>query len=186
MAEETTTETKSNGYGKRPMWQWILIYLIIGGLIYAAVYYFLYANKGGSNTSQSSNPYQTAPQTKPSVATSATPEAMMANEMTVTLAEENNSSQSGTATLKEADGKTTVTLDLTGPASAAAQPAHIHAGACPGVGAVKYPLTSVVDGKSVTVLSVGLAELKKELPLAINVHKSAKEITSYTSCGELK
>jgi|SRR3989344_1022160 len=33
------------GYGKRPLWQWVVIYLIIGGLIYAAVYYFFFANK---------------------------------------------------------------------------------------------------------------------------------------------
>lgn len=28
------------GYGKRPLWQWILMYVLIGGVIYAAVYYF--------------------------------------------------------------------------------------------------------------------------------------------------
>ena len=33
-------------YGKRPLWQWILIYLIVGGLIYYAVYYFYFAKKG--------------------------------------------------------------------------------------------------------------------------------------------
>jgi hypothetical protein len=43
------------GYGKRPMWQWILIYLVIGGMIYFAVYYFVFANKGdsvGTDTNQ--------------------------------------------------------------------------------------------------------------------------------------
>lgn len=38
---------KSNGYGKRPFWQWILIYVVIGGIVYAAIYYFFFANKGG-------------------------------------------------------------------------------------------------------------------------------------------
>jgi len=58
-------------------------------------------------------------------------------------------------------------------------------GACPGVGAVKYPLTSIVNGASTTVLSVTLDQLKKELPLAINVHKSATEVSTYTACGPL-
>ncbi len=38
---------KSNGYGKRPLWQWVLIYVVIGGVVYAAIYYFFLANKGG-------------------------------------------------------------------------------------------------------------------------------------------
>lgn len=116
--------------------------------------------------------------------TSISPEAM-SSEMTVNLAEENKSGESGTATLKEENGKTTVTLTLTGFTKDVFQPAHIHVGACPGVGAVKYPLTNVINGSSVTILSITLAELKQNLPLAINVHKSAKEITNYTACGEL-
>jgi len=36
------------GYGKRPLWQWILIYVVIGGLVYAAVYYFAFAKRGYS------------------------------------------------------------------------------------------------------------------------------------------
>lgn len=40
----------SKGYGKRPLWQWILIYIIIGGIIYAAIYYF-FLNKGSYNLS---------------------------------------------------------------------------------------------------------------------------------------
>jgi len=35
------------GYGKRPLWQWILIYVIIGGIVYGAIYYFAVAKKGG-------------------------------------------------------------------------------------------------------------------------------------------
>ncbi len=44
-------EEKSKGsYGKRPMWQWILIYVVIGAIIYGLIYYFVFANKGGYNT----------------------------------------------------------------------------------------------------------------------------------------
>lgn len=43
-------------YGKRPLWQWVVIYLIIGGIIYGLIYYFVFAKKGGYsyNTPQSS------------------------------------------------------------------------------------------------------------------------------------
>jgi plastocyanin len=39
-------QSNKSSYGKRPMWQWILLYLVIGGLLYYAVYYFVYAKKG--------------------------------------------------------------------------------------------------------------------------------------------
>lgn len=46
-------DKKSYGYGKRPLWQWILIYIIVGGLIYGAIYYFFFAGKGGYTSSPS-------------------------------------------------------------------------------------------------------------------------------------
>lgn len=106
-------------------------------------------------------------------------------EMNVLLSAQNNSNESGVANLKDTGGMVTVTLNLTGYMANVPQPAHIHMGVCPGVGAVKYPLNSVVDGKSVTVLDVSLMQLKQQLPLAINVHKSATNIATYTSCGTL-
>ncbi len=105
--------------------------------------------------------------------------------MTITLTEQNTSGEMGTATLTEVDGKVVVTIETTGAVPAIAQPAHIHVGACPAVGAVKYPLTSLVDGKSVTTLDVTMDTLKAELPLGINVHKSAAEATVYVACGDL-
>lgn len=107
-------------------------------------------------------------------------------EITVALSEQNASGESGSATLMEVDGKVKVTLTMTGAPSGVTQPAHIHVGACPDVGAVKYPLTSPVDGVSETMLDVTLAQLKSELPLGINVHKSADEATVYVSCGDIK
>ncbi len=45
------------GYGKRPLWQWLVIYLIIGALVYGVIYYFFLGKKSAS-------PYQaTASQT---------------------------------------------------------------------------------------------------------------------------
>ena len=87
--------------------------------------------------------------------------------------------------LEEADGKVKVTIDLTGTKYMAPQQAHIHIGVCPGVGAVKYPLTNVVAGKSTTVLMVSMADLASQGPLAVNVHKSAAEAGVYTACGAL-
>lgn len=106
-------------------------------------------------------------------------------ESSIQLAEQNDSSQSGTAVLTENNGKVTVVLNVTGGAPEVAQPAHIHVGACPNVGAVAYPLTDVIDGKSETILDVSLADLAGKQPLGLNVHKSAKEVKVYVACGDL-
>lgn len=160
-------------YSKRPMWQWVLLYLLVGGLIYWLIYYFVFSkNRNGYRMGSDYN-------------YSATPEEMR-SKVTITLSELNGSGESGTAILEEVDGKVTVTVNLTGfPADGVSQPAHLHVGECPGVGAVKYPITSLVNGTSVTMLDVTLAQLKSELPLALNVHKSAAEAKVYTACGGL-
>lgn len=51
----------AQGYGNKPLWQWIVIYAVIGLVIYGAVYYFLFANKGNYNSN--SNSYVQPPQT---------------------------------------------------------------------------------------------------------------------------
>ena len=43
-------DTQKSGYGKRPLWQWIVIYLVIGGIAYFLIYYFVLAKKGGYGT----------------------------------------------------------------------------------------------------------------------------------------
>ncbi len=43
-------EEKKGSYGKRPLWQWILMYVVIGALVYGAIYYFVLAKKGGYTT----------------------------------------------------------------------------------------------------------------------------------------
>src|SRR5256885_1008114 len=74
----------------------------------------------------------------------------MAKTMTVSLAEENKSGESGTATLKEQNGKVIATVSLTGFPKDTPQPDHIHAGNCPGVGKIVYPLNDVINGQSTT------------------------------------
>ena len=123
----------------------------------------------------------TTPTPTPIQAT-ATPAVM---EKNILLSEQNKSGVSGSAVLREENGKVNVTLSLTGGPKTTPQPAHIHVGACPDVGDVKYPLTNAVDGQSQTTLNVTLDQLEGEQPLAINVHKSAAQITVYTACGDL-
>lgn len=108
-----------------------------------------------------------------------------AEAVTITLAEQNDSGETGVATLVEEDGKVTVTIATSGFTPNTPQPAHIHVGSCPDVGAVRYPLTNVVEGESVTVLDLTFAQLQGELPLGINIHKSAPEASVYTACGDL-
>lgn len=38
----------SKGYGKRPVWQWVVIYLIVAVVVYGLIYY-LFVNKSGSS-----------------------------------------------------------------------------------------------------------------------------------------
>ncbi|MBI4101215.1 hypothetical protein HY441_01930 [Candidatus Microgenomates bacterium] len=35
------------GYGKRPLWFWILVYVVVGAIIYALIYWFFLRNGGG-------------------------------------------------------------------------------------------------------------------------------------------
>lgn len=49
-------ETKKNYYGKRPLWQWVLIYVVIGAIVYGLIYYFVLAKKGGINYGSTSTP----------------------------------------------------------------------------------------------------------------------------------
>lgn len=34
-------------YSKRPLWQWVLIYVVLGAVVYGLVYYFVFAKRGG-------------------------------------------------------------------------------------------------------------------------------------------
>lgn len=55
--------TDNNAYAKRPLWQWVIIYLLIGGLVYGAIYFLVLRRNGGYNymQSQQNQNQQTAP-----------------------------------------------------------------------------------------------------------------------------
>lgn len=154
----------------------IVIVLVLVG---AAGYFYMNANKTMAPSDQSST-YQS-----PTTMMQSSAPMMDILEQTVQLAQQNASGESGTADLIEKDGKVTVILKVTGGAAGVPQPAHIHAGKCPDVGAVEYPLTNVVDGKSETVLDVTMAQLAAKQPMGINVHKSVPLIKNYVACGDL-
>jgi Cu/Zn superoxide dismutase len=104
----------------------------------------------------------------------------------VTMGAQNGSKESGTATLQQKGKDVVVSVDLNN-APKGAQPAHIHMGTCAKLNpAPKYPLSNVVNGKSTTTIkNVDLDELV-EGKYAINVHKSANDLKTYVSCGEIK
>jgi len=103
----------------------------------------------------------------------------------ISLNEQGKSGQSGKATITEVGDKTKVTISLAGKASTVPQPAHIHLKSCADIGGVKYPLSNVDKGSSVTTLDVSIDEILAGLPLSINVHKSASQIATYVACGDL-
>lgn len=151
-----------------------LLWLVIGGLVLAGVYFAVMKA-----------PMKTSTETPSTVLTESSP--VPTTVAVVPLQTQSDLGQSGTATFTEnAEGKLVVTLTLSGGEFSAPQPAHIHVGSCPTPGAVKYPLTNVVDGSSVTTLPVAWSDMETAgEKLALNVHKSATESKVYTACGDL-
>ncbi len=108
-----------------------------------------------------------------------------ADSVMTTLSPQNSSGESGTATLTKEGDKTKVVLSVTGGPSDP-QPVHIHKGTCAKLDPKPtYPLSPVVNGKSETVVNASLDDLQKG-GFAINGHKSAKEVSTYVFCGEIK
>ena len=112
---------------------------------------------------------------------------MAAKSVTVKLGSQNKSGESGSAKLTpEGADKTKVEVSLKGGPKGVAQPAHIHEGTCAKLDPKpKWGLENVVDGKSTTVVPVGIDAITAS-PTAINVHKSAEDIKTYVACGDIK
>lgn len=109
---------------------------------------------------------------------------------TIQLLEQNNSGQSGTATFTYAEDYSSVTIEINlSNGTAEPQPAHIHAGTCADLDPKPfYPLSSVVNGKSVTTITeeeAGKLDYEQFNQFAINVHKSAAEASVYVACGDI-
>jgi LPXTG-motif cell wall-anchored protein len=118
---------------------------------------------------------------------------VVAQDQTVTIAmmEQNDSGQSGTATLSLNEDGTALVVEINISSSTdEPQPAHIHAGTCANLDPKPLiPLESVVNGHSVTVIPIdsgamGMGTTEGE-EFAINVHKSAAEAKIYVACGDI-
>lgn len=107
-------------------------------------------------------------------------------EVTIPLAGQNASGESGTVTLAPDGQGTRVTINLSGAPSGLAQPAHVHEGTCDKLDPKpKYPLPNVTDGKSSTTLPVKMSSIV-DGKHSVNVHKSASDLKTYVACGTLK
>jgi hypothetical protein len=109
-----------------------------------------------------------------------------AKAVTVRLAQQNKSGETGTARLTAQGDQTKVEISLKGAPKGVPQPAHIHDGSCAKLDPKpKHGLENVVDGKSTTTVPAKLDELLNGRN-AINVHKSAEDIKTYVACGNIR
>jgi hypothetical protein len=46
--EPQKDSSPTKGYGKRSVWQWVVIYLIVAIVLYGLIYYFFIRDTGGS------------------------------------------------------------------------------------------------------------------------------------------
>ncbi len=148
------------------------------------------ATTAPGTTATSISPTATQPAaataTVPASTATPAPTQVPAASIKINLKQQNNSGQTGTATLTAKGNQTEIVLDLTpgiaGPT--VEQPVHVHAGTCSQLGAVVYGLSNLVNGKSTTLVNATLDTLKNG-NYAINAHKSGAESTIYTSCAEI-
>lgn len=107
--------------------------------------------------------------------------------LTIKMAALNHSGEQGTATLTQEPEGVRVVVNLTGAAKTAVQPTHIHVGTCGNINkAPEYGLQNTVAGKGTSIVKgIKLADLTKG-HYAINVHKSANDLGTYVSCGNIK
>ena len=112
--------------------------------------------------------------------------AQAADSASAKLAPQNNSGESGTATLTKAgDNQTKVVLEVKGGPSGTPQPVHIHKGTCDKLDPKPaYPLSPVINGKSESTVNASLDSLEKG-GYAINGHKSAQDAKTYVFCGPI-
>ena len=104
--------------------------------------------------------------------------------LSVELAAENGSGQSGTATLTpESENKTRIVVELSNP-PAGSQPAHVHPGPCGDLGDPIAGLMNLEGGASTTVIDMSLADLQRG-GLVVHAHKSEAEFEVSVACGEI-
>ncbi len=109
------------------------------------------------------------------------------SSLTIKMAARHGSGESGTAILTQQSDGLHVVLNIANAPSGVSQPAYIHRGTCDILNQTpQWPLKPAVDGKSETVLADVQLDDVAGGKYAINVHKSADEVTAYVSCGDIK
>ena len=120
------------------------------------------------------------------VATAGLSYAAVPKTLTIHMKAENHSGENGTATLTQLTNGVKIDVSIKG-APAADQPTHIHPGTCTKLNpAPEAPLSPLSNGHSVTVLSGKKISDFTKGQFSINVHKSANDLKTYVSCGEIK
>jgi hypothetical protein len=105
--------------------------------------------------------------------------------VTIELAEQNGSGQTGTATFTAAGpAETQVVVEVTNP-PAESQPIHVHEGSCADIDPEPlYGLPNLQDGRTEATVPASLAELTAG-GLALNAHRSDDQLDLYVACGNL-
>jgi LPXTG-motif cell wall-anchored protein len=106
--------------------------------------------------------------------------------LTLTLATQNNSGITGTATLTDLGaGKTRVEIKVND-TSAVPHPSHIHEGSCAQLNPTpQFSLGNVTGGTSTTEVDASLQQLLSS-PHAVHLHKSPDELTVYVACADIQ
>jgi superoxide dismutase, Cu-Zn family len=106
------------------------------------------------------------------------------------LTSQSGSTITGTSQALVADGRTRVSISISGASSGASHPWHVHAGSCGSGGPVVGPATAYPP---LDVGSAGTATGNAELSLTlneasdyhVNVHQSAADMGTIVACGNL-
>lgn len=99
---DETSQPQNSGYGKKSVGQWVVIYVVIGAVVYGLVYYFFFAKKGGYSSNQTGQSPQ--PTTQQQVTTQPTAGSQTETPSTATV-------QKNTVTLTQ-DGFSPATLTV--------------------------------------------------------------------------
>lgn len=107
------------------------------------------------------------------------------SKLTIVMKAENGSKENGTAVITPSKDGVNVVVMLDH-AKNLSQPTHIHVGTCDNINkAPEYALSNSTNGISKTdVKGVTIAQLLAG-KFAINVHKSAADLATYVSCGNI-
>jgi hypothetical protein len=106
--------------------------------------------------------------------------------LTIPLYSQNDSQETGTATLVQSGPDVLVSVRVQNPV-ADNQPAHIHMGTCANLNPrPQYPFPNITNRRTqARIKNVTLASLL-ETPHAINIHRSTTQASIYVACGDIK